>query len=543
MHDLLHDDLIGVRTPQGTRRVNLPQLLGLLCAGELDGYTGLRAHQADPWHVFLVQLATAVLARQPLPFAASASAPPTDPAFWRTGLLLLAKGKASAWHLFAEDVTQPAFMQHPWGSREADASSFKIKARTPDELDVLITAKNHDVKATRLSPSDPEAWLFALLTLQTTEGYLGAGNFGIVRMNGGFASRCVLAWVSDLQPSRRFVEELQIVQSWREQAMARARFGYRADGQVLTWLHPWARAQQQYALPDLDPCFIESCRPVRLSLVANGQNNGHILALGATSGARQIGPKSLDSGDVGDPWTAINTEDKKKGSSALTVSSHGFTPQLVTKLLFQQGVELTPLQLPRPGGAAGWLVGSALVRGQGTTDGWHRLELAVPAKARLAFSRPKGDALRNQLAEQAQKLLTDAGHAASALRTALTVLIEGGPEQADFDRAAVKSWVEAVQKEFTRQWPPHYYAALWRCCDEPMDAVQRDWHAWLVAATERRLNEAGSRLPTPSNRRWRALTQSHGALMGALKKHQLLAQAHDPDHTASPEHPNPRSAP
>jgi len=534
MHDLLQDELIGVRTAQGTRCVNLPQLMGLLCAGEVQGYTGLRAHQADPWHVFLVQLATAVLARRP------SATPATDPTFWRGGLLLLAEGKASAWHLLENDVTLPAFMQHPWSSREAEASHFKVKARTPDELDVLVTAKNHDVKGARLSPSDPEAWLYALLTLQTTEGYLGAGNYGIVRMNGGDASRAVLAWVSDLQPSRRFVEEMQIVQGLREQAIAGGRFGYRASGRVLTWLHPWPRSQCQYTLQDLDPCFIEACRPVRLSFDKNAQ----IQALGSTSGARQIGPKSLENGEVGDPWTAINTEDKKKGYSALTLSKNGFTPQLVTKLLFLQGFELTPLQLPRAGRAAGWLVGSALVRGQGTTDGWHRLELAVPAKARLTFFRPKGDAQRNQLAEQAQKLLADAGHAAAALRTALTVLIEGGPDQADFDRDAVKRWVAAVQDNFSHQWPPHYYPALWRCCDEPMDAVQRDWHAWLLAATERLLNEASGRLPTPSNRRWRALTQSRGALIGALKKHHLLVPAPDSEPTAHPEYPeNPRSAP
>jgi len=525
MHDLLHDDLVGVRTPQGARRVNLAQLLGLLCAGEVQGYTGLRAHQSDPWHVFLVQLATAVLARQPLPPATSAGVPPTDPDFWRTGLLLLAEDKASAWHLFAEDVTQPAFMQHPWSSRKADASSFKIKARTPDELDVLVTAKNHDVKATRLAPSEPEAWLYALLTLQTTEGYLGAGNFGIVRMNGGFASRAVLAWVSDLHPSHRFVDELQIVQGLREQTISRGRFGYRASGHVLTWLHPWQRSGHQYTLSDLDPCFIETCRPLRLRLGADAQ----LLALGASSAARQIGPKTPDGGDVGDPWTALNTADKKKGTSALTLSSQGFTPNLVTDLLFLQGYALTPLQTPRAGQAAGWFVGSALVRGQGKTEGFHQLTLPVPAKAQASFARPVGDAQRMRLAAQAQHLLNDAKHAASALRTALTVFIEGGPDKADFDRDAVKRWVDAAQRDFEREWPQHYFPALWRCCDEDPDAVLHDWRAQLVQSAKQMLNQASSRLPLPANRRWRALTQSHDAFTGVLKKHGLLPSEPNPE--------------
>ncbi|MEW5886499.1 MAG: type I-E CRISPR-associated protein Cse1/CasA [Pseudomonadota bacterium] len=522
MHDLLRDELIGVSTPQGERRVDLPQLLSLLCAAEVEGYTGLRAHQAEPWHVFLVQLATAVLARQP------SATPPPDPDYWRAGLLLLAAGKASAWHLHVEDSTQPAFMQHPWSSPDAKIEGYeKVKACTPDELDVLVTAKNHDVKAARFCRPDPKAWLYALLTLQTTEGYLGAGNFGIVRMNGGFASRAILSWANDLHPARRFLEALPIVLAHRADILAHGRYGYRADGVVLTWLHPWRRSDHQYTLSDLDPCFIEACRPLRLGLDANE----NLLALGATSAARQIGPKSPDGGDVGDPWTAINVEDKKKGASALTVSSQGFSPKLVTDLLFAQGYELSPLQTPRAGPTAGWLVGSVLVRGQGKTDGLHRLELPVPAKARQSFARPMGDAQsaqRKRLAEQAQTLLTDAKHAAAALRTALTVLAQGGPEQADFDREAIKHWVAAVQRDFERDWPLHYYPALWRCCDEDPEVVLRDWRTLLVQNARRVLDQASTRLPLPANRRWRALTQSHSAFMGVLSKHSLLPTKPEP---------------
>ena len=113
MHDLLTDPLIGVRTPEGKRRVSLPDLLAGLTAGEVEGYTGLRAHQADPWHVFLVQLAASIQARHP------SETLPTDPAYWRAGLLDLADGRDTAWHLVVDDVTQPAFLQHPWSSWEA----------------------------------------------------------------------------------------------------------------------------------------------------------------------------------------------------------------------------------------------------------------------------------------------------------------------------------------------------------------------------------------------------------------------------------------
>ncbi|BBD78364.1 hypothetical protein [Hydrogenophilus thermoluteolus] len=105
MHDLLNDPLIGVRMPRGERRVSLPELLAALSANEVEGYTGLRAHQADPWHVFLVQLAASIQARCPT------NSLPTDREYWCNGLLNLAD--ANAWHLVVEDVTQPAFLQHP----------------------------------------------------------------------------------------------------------------------------------------------------------------------------------------------------------------------------------------------------------------------------------------------------------------------------------------------------------------------------------------------------------------------------------------------
>lgn len=40
---------------------------------------------------------------------------------------------------------------------------FDPKARSPDELDVLVTAKNHDVKMARVGTDTVEAWLFALV--------------------------------------------------------------------------------------------------------------------------------------------------------------------------------------------------------------------------------------------------------------------------------------------------------------------------------------------------------------------------------------------
>ena len=63
---------------------------------------------------------------------------------------------------------------------------------TPDDLDVLVTSKNHDLKQTMALDCAVEDWIFALVNLQTMAGFLGSGNYGIARMNGGFSARVCL---------------------------------------------------------------------------------------------------------------------------------------------------------------------------------------------------------------------------------------------------------------------------------------------------------------------------------------------------------------
>jgi len=64
---------------------------------------------------------------------------------------------------------------------------------TPDALDLLITSRNHDLKQAVARQAEAEDWILALVSLQTCEGFGGAKNYGIVRMNGGSSSRSLLA--------------------------------------------------------------------------------------------------------------------------------------------------------------------------------------------------------------------------------------------------------------------------------------------------------------------------------------------------------------
>lgn len=520
MHDLLDEALIGVRTTAGQqRRVSLPGAIAGLLSDEIADFTGLRAHQADPWHVLLVQLAASVMARQP-----EGAEPPTEELFWRAALLDLADGQATAWHLVVDDVTLPAFMQHPLASA-SDVSAFSLSARHPDEIDVLVTAKNHDVKGARAA-DDPEAWLQAVVALQTLSGFLGKGNYGSVRMNGGFGSRCIVSLLSSSNPSSRFREELMTVRSMRAGVLASA-LGYRARGVVLTWLTPWSRRTHHHDLSALEPWFIEAVRPLRLRPV-----DGTIRAWSCTSEARQIGPKAIDSGDVGDPWLPINEADKKKGRSALTVSANGWTPQRLSDLVLQQAFQLTALQKPRAGmqGPA-WFLCSVLVRGQGTTEGLHRAAVPVPATVLSLIARPEG---RDQLAQGAVKLRDDAAEIQKSLTMALMSLASGGPETVNRDSKALASWASVCLGPFTRGWTDRYFEALWRLADTPLDIVRADWQAALIADAYRALHDAETKLPTPSSRHWRGRVNARGMFNGSLRKKGLLPDVAEEPSTVAP---------
>ena len=502
MYNLLHDPIIGIRLSSGaTENVSLPALLHYLTSEKVDSYTGLRAHQTDLWRVFLVQLGASILARHP------ENSVPKDENDWRDGLLRLSGGSENAWHLWVEDITQPAFMQHPLVGTE-DFENYSVSAHSPDELDILVTAKNHDLKKARARGDAIELWLYSLLSIQTASGFLGSGHYGSIRMNGGFASRSIVSMTSSLNPSLRFKDELaRVVKMFPELCST---MGYSPKGTVLTWLKPWSRQEAQYTLETLSPLFIEAVRPIRF--LSDGPR---LIAYGANSKTRQIGPISIDHGDIADPWTPINVADKKKGRSALTLSANGWTPKLLCNLLFQQGYELTALQTSFPGKEPLWFTGSVVVRGQGKTEGFHKFSIPVPPKVRLKlFNRDAVDVL----SQSAQELLNDAAAAERCLWLALMVLIEGGPESVNTNSPTAEVWAKSARADFITDWQKRFFQALWRI-DSPENSkrVRAEWRAELISHARKTLFDSFSRVPLASARYYRATVLAEATFNRRIK--------------------------
>ncbi len=502
--NLLLDNVFGIQLPSGEgRSLSLPALLQALGRGEVEGLTGVQRHQADAFHIFLCYLAGAVLDRQ------GQTNPVQDEAFWLSGLRnLTGRDDDNAWTLVAEDPTQPAFMQSP----VPDAKTFgayKPKAATPDELDVLQTAKNHDLKSARLGVATAEAWALALISMQTMSGFLGKGNYGICRMNGGFASRPCVASYTSLQPAQRWREDVTRLTT-ELQLLLQPPWPYRRDGHLLMWLLSWD-GKSGLGLDTLHPFFIEICRLVRLTPMGES-----LVALGKPSDASRITVSKEAGGNVGDPWIPT----RRKDQAAFTASERGFHPELLRDLIItQQSYQPPPMQALPVGRGSAWFHASVLVRGQGTTDGYHEGRVYIAPKAKKLLLQPSE--ARDRLGKLSDWALTRARDVrGKALRPALFALMEGGPEQwPDTNRREAGRWVDTWLARYDQRWSIGYFPWLWQTIEQSEENARGAWLGELQSLAERVLEDALQAAPQRTGRRYRGKVRATGLFHGAFRKH------------------------
>lgn len=369
-YSLLDEPIVSTidRETQQRSGKSLPAVLAALVRDEIDDFPALRPHQRHVWHAFLVQLAAIYLHRS------GTTAMPDDEAEWRSALLSLTPDDqdGAAWALISP-VNRPALLQPP--VPEGSLAEFK-RIGTPDALDFLVTAKNHDVKRGSMRSVRAEHWLFALLSLQTQEGFLGAGNYGISRMNGGFASRPAIGVCPSGGPGRRFVRDGERLVSIRGRLLDEYDAYPSTGGHALLWLLPWS-GETAVSLRSLDLFYVEICRRVRLVATASG---GIEAAAKGTKSAR-IESKTLK-GRTGDAWTPLVADGAER--KALTIDPGSFGFKRLTGLLFPRISDVSaarraPLQeIGLADDQTGLtVVAQGTVRGQGKTEGYHERRVAV----------------------------------------------------------------------------------------------------------------------------------------------------------------------
>ena len=478
----------------------LPGILAALARDEVAGFSALRAHQRHAWHSFLVLLAAIALQR------AGLSRPPESEAEWRDLLRRLTPDYDGdePWCLVTPP-SQPALLQPPIPS--GNLAELKKLIATPDGLDMLVTAKNHEIKQAVMVGAVAEDWLFALVTLQTMEGYSGATRYGISRMNGGSANRAAVSILPPGGPGAHWHRDVRQVLALRGKAGGS---GYVPHGGVaLVWLVPWdgVTSLRQDAL---DEYYIEICRRVRLSI-----EQGQLHALAGGSKSKRIVPAVQ--GVTGDPWSPLVVE--KDGSiKSLTVNGTGFGYRRMVDLMFS--VIPAPLQREAADDALGGLhlLARALVRGDGRTEGYH--ERLVP------LSRTIKSGLRVRAADRGAQAAHDRVELAGlmqnqVLKRALMSLFQNGPDKIKGDDKESQRKAEPFLKRFDVEVDRDFFPDLWVEADEDdpdkHDHLRGVWVRKLKSLAERLLDAAEHEAARSSRRRYRAVVRAQDRLSSAAQ--------------------------
>lgn len=500
--DLLASPLFALKIAGEVKWRTLPSILAALWQEEVSSFEHLRTHQVQSWGSFLSQVMSMALAH--------GRKRDEDPATlteeeWRALLLNLSGRSREAWQLLVEDVSKPAFMQSPVPEGSLEEAKYKDPYLTPDQLDMLVTAKNHDLKRELMTSPLPSQWVYALVSLQTMEGFLGRGNYGIARMNGGFSNRPRVGLVPGLSWSARLRRDVQMLLEQRDDQSVK---GYDLKGHALLWLLPWD-GNEKIPLPECDPQFVEICRRLRVGRIEGSE---HLCVWRANTNASRLDAPSELQGDTKDAWTPMQT-DGKKGARAMTVSGGGYSYDLVRKILFRDEMQTPYALYATPAEKQlkhAYLYAEALVRGQGITEGLHQRVIPIPlGKASFAFLKKTSDEEEKQrakLASRAKKRVEQSAlFRSKVLYPALCKLV---------DSSKVDRWTQA----FGEDVDGCFFPQLWESLSQSDEEAEKQWQQQLFTLGNAQLEAAIEATPLAQAKRWRQISEASGIFHGSARK-------------------------
>lgn len=509
MLNLLTEPVIRIRGAAVSELASLPKVFALLAQNRIESFPALRPHQRHSWHAFTVQLAAMALR------AGGKVDPPERAEVWAQLFRNVAPGfpDDEPWQLIVDDIQKPAFMQ-PSSSGINSTKVSQSRVATPDGLDVLITSKNHDLKSSVAVAAEADDWIFALICKQTMEGFSGAGNYGISRMNGGMGNRVALSLAPlDRRPGAHFRRDLGAVMEHMSEIMDAPGT---PDGIALMWLTPWdGTAAETLVLDELHPLYIEVCRRIRLA----STDAGEIYATRSPSRSPRMQIKQLK-GMTGDPWTPF---DKTRGGVPLTLGPGGFNYRRISEYLtmperWERPLLLRPTRAEKTSGETLRLVARAMVRGQGKTEGYFDRSILLRAKIVSAMGAGPQAA---ELGAIARERIEDVATVHRILSHAVQVYCAGGsadklkpeyrklarPWLTQLDKAIDGRFIEHLQTEFESA-PNARTGHRIRWLRNQVDGVVD--HAAKI------LGQAMSSLPCPRIRRYEARANAERLFWGRI---------------------------
>ncbi|MDE2876981.1 MAG: type I-E CRISPR-associated protein Cse1/CasA [Gemmatimonadota bacterium] len=510
MFDLLTEGLIRADLVSGERvLLSLPEVYEAMMADDVAGFPALRPHQRHAWHAFLAQLGAVGV------YQLSREGPPRGAAHWQHLLEELTPDspKETSWSLIVDDPTVPAFMQCPAPDGWA---SYRKELLAADDLDLLVTAKNHDVKSSMAVAGEADDWIFSLVSLQTMSGFGGAGNYGVARMNGGFSSRpCLGLAPANGGPGAHLKHDIRRLLEHREAILESYEDYFDADsGLALLWTQPWD-GTSSLTLSELDPHFIEICRRVRLIW-----RDGRILAGTATSKKARIAAKYAR-GNVGDHWTPVVRGDEK----ALSVSGVGFRYDRLAELVLDESKYHRPpaMVVDATPGRSWRLVARGIAAGQGKTEGYHE-RVDIVLRPKVARSLMGVGEAREELGELSRTQLMEIQAVAKALRLAIAIAASGGQDASalgasDREKAYpyLRRFDATVDVQFFRALQERFEAA-----EDDRPAARREFVRLLVTRAKSLLAEAVETVPCARIQRFRARTRATSAFWGSLWRSDVI---------------------
>ena len=518
LYSLLDESLVSTieRVTQHRARMSLPAVLAALVRDEIDDFPALRPHQRHVWHSFLVQLAALHLHRR------SDNAIPDNDAEWRRALLSLTPDDqdGAAWALISP-VNRPALLQPPVVGADSIAN-FNKSFSTPDEIDLLVSSKHHEIKRDSILAARPEHWLFSLLSLQTQEGYMGVGNYGISRMNTGRGSRPSVGVSPRGGPGRRFVRDATRLIALRARILDENPAYPSSGGSACLWLQPWDGKTS--LLPStLDPFYIEICRRIRLQANPTGQ----ILARAIGTKCSRIEASALR-GQTGDGWTPLTFD--ATGAKSLTVQPQTFGYRKLVPLLFPRiggvgAIRRAPLQvISSTDDQVGLTITvRGVVRGEGETQGYYERQIAVSTRMRRLLLEVPAD----EGAAMAEDRVNDAGLLAlKVLSPAVLGVYTASPlpNERRRDDDTAKDRTNRTLKRYDQFVDASFFSELSReleVLEDPasMKVVRATWLVSLMDHARTLLDQCALSAPSAAMRSYRTRARTRDQLEYAFLRH------------------------
>lgn len=518
--NLLNERLLHYRSTATGERIatTLPELFVALAQDAVRDFPALRPHQRHPWHAFLVQLAAIVLhqTKRAEPFATADD--------WRAALLALTPDEpdGAAWCLVSPP-DRPAFMQ---AAVMAGLDGKWETSTAADEIDVLKTSKNHDLKSRRMTRSMTEDWLYALISVQTQSPSDSGSYKESSRMDGGWGRRPGIGIVPPGGYGARWLRDLRILLS--ERGNIAEIYGLERNGVALTWLVPWdGAASSAFQISQLDPFYIEIARRIRFVL-----NAGNIVAKTTTTPNSRINP--VGGGLTGDIWSPIDSD--QDGKKVLTVRTAGFGYKTAANLVVPGKVEFSPsMKIQRTDPAVGLklLMQSIAWGPKNTNHGYHERIVLIGKKMAAMLAAMRSPEI-SKLGEISKARVEQIGEVNWMLVQALRDLFSKA-EQVSHDKTkdvpeSIQSKAKVFAEPFEAQCDANFFPEFIEEIEaEPQarEAVRNAWLLMLAERAEQVLRTAFVAGPRSCQLRYRAQSAALARLQSTMRgsKLPMLANA------------------